>query len=387
VISLGAATAHRGPTAARRTCLLAFLAVLYLLPASAADPAPIRFAVIGDSGTGGQHQHRIAQQMLSWRERMPYDLVLMLGDNIYGGPLGWGGGSRQDFEEKFDRPYAELLARGVVFRAALGNHDMRNNDGQDLIQDYDRFHIEGPQGYYSFTAGSWQPTEGEPAPLLEFFVINTIRLEKDKQDPEQLAWLAAALDRSCARWRILYGHHPLYSTGRKHGADLKLREKLEPMLLASYASMSSSPVAPATGSSAGRVPEADASGAGGEKEAGARVQVVFAGHDHIYQRFHPQNGVAYFVCGSSGQLRRGNAEPSPLVAAVEDQQRAFMLWEATPAELRYWAINEQGEAFDCGRLLADGTHEPVACPAAVHPESGGAGPLSTETLDSGANLE
>jgi len=322
------------PRAWKGTLPLFCLLCLLFLPALAGEPARVRFAVIGDSGTGGQHQHRIAQQMAAWHDRLPYDLVLMLGDNIYGGPFGWGGGSRKDFEEKFDRPYAELLARGVTFRAALGNHDMRNNDGRDLIQDYDRFHIDGPQGYYSFTAGAWEPAAGEPAPLLEFFVINTARLEKDKQDPEQLAWLEEALTRSRARWRILYGHHPLYSTGRKHGSDLALRRKLEPFLRTSG-------------------------------DSSPRVQVAFAGHDHIYQRFHPQNGIGYFVCGSSGQLRRGNAAPSPLVAVVEDQQRAFMLWEATPTELRYWAINEQGKAFDCGLSRAGAAPEPVACPAAA----------------------
>jgi len=347
----------------RRLLVVCLLCVLFL-PGFAGEPATVRFAVIGDSGTGDEHQHRIARQMLAWHQRLPYDLVLMLGDNIYGGLLGLGGGSRQDFEEKFDRPYAELLARGVVFRAALGNHDMRHNDGQDLIEDYDRFHIDGHQGYYSFTAGAWQPAEGEPVPLLEFFVINTVRLEENKQDPEQLTWLEAALNASRARWRILYGHHPLYSTGRKHGGDPKLREKLEPILLGSSAG--SSPVASATHSRGRRVPEAQASGLGGEKEGGARVQVVFAGHDHIYQRFQPQHGVAYFVCGSSGKLRRGNAAPSALVAAVEDQQRAFMLWEATPDALRYRAIDEDGQAFDCGRLPADGAPETVAC-ATPHP--------------------
>jgi len=211
---------------------------------------------------------------------------------------------------------------------------MRHDDGGDLIQDYDRFHIDGPQGYYNFTAGAWQPAAGEQAPLLEFFVINTIRLEKDKQDPEQLAWLEDALARSRARWRILYGHHPLYSTGRKHGSDLILRGKLEPLLRTS-------------------------------EDSSPRVQVVFAGHDHIYQRFHPQKGVGYFVCGNSGELRRGNAAPSPLVAAVEDQQRAFMLWEATADALRFWAINEKGEAFDCGVIAYGEPLKQLPCTAST----------------------
>ncbi len=172
-----------------------FLGLFFISALSAQQPALVRFAVIGDSGTGGQHQYQVAEQMAAWHERLPYDLVLMLGDNIYGGLFGIGGGNQDDFAKKFDRPYAELLARGVIFRAVLGNHDARHRNGQDLIAAYNRFHIVGPQGYYSFTAGL-NAKKQEVAPLVEFFVLNTTRLEKNKQDPEQLAWLEQALSRS-----------------------------------------------------------------------------------------------------------------------------------------------------------------------------------------------
>ncbi len=267
--------------------------------------------------------------MAEWNERLPFGLVLMLGDNIYGGTFNLGGGNKNNFVEKFDRPYAELLRRGVVFRATLGNHDMQTRDGRDLVESYERFHIERPEGYYNFTAGEWIPAagdakfgeEGKAAPLVEFFVLNTVRLEKDKRDPEQLAWLEKALKASRARWRIVYGHHPLYSTGKRHGADRKLRAKLEPILVARV-------------SPSGIV----------------QPHVVLAGHDHIYERFKGQKGIAYFVCGASGKLRRGNARPDADVAAVNDREQVFMLWEATPEELRFQAINERGEAFDCGVL-------------------------------------
>ncbi len=323
----------------RQGPLAALLARFYLLalaaapgPAAGDSAEPLRFAVIGDSGTGDKYQHLIAQRMTEWHDRLPYGLVLMLGDNIYGGLFGLGGGNQKDFEEKFDRPYAELLRRGVVFRATLGNHDMRNDDGAHLIRAHDRFHIDGPQGYYRFTAGTWQAGGSDPAPLVEFFVLNTVRVEEGKKDSQQLAWLEQALAASRARWKIVYGHHPLYSSARRHGSDERLRQKLAPILHG---------------------------GDGNEP----RAEVVLAGHDHIYQRFHLQQGIAYFVCGSSGKLRRGNAEPSRLVAAVEDSQRTFMLWEATPEELRFRAINEQGQAFDCGVIDRDRSVEPQSCPA------------------------
>ncbi len=334
-------------------CLCLFCLLCLAAPAAAPEPVVLRFAVIGDSGTGDEHQYRIAEQMVAWHDRLPYSPVLMLGDNVYG--AFWGGGNQKDFEEKFDRPYAELLRRGVQFHAALGNHDTRADDGRHLIEARDRFHIDGPLGYYSFAAGEGPPAAGAAglgdekgiAPLVEFFVLNTVRLEKDKKDPQQLAWLERALAESKARWRIVYGHHPMYSTGKRHGADAKLRAKLEPLLLRAD-------------------PAAGAAGLGGERESGPRVHVVFAGHDHIYQRFHPQKGIFYFVCGSSGKLNRGNVRPSGAVAAVEDQKHVFMLWEATPTALRFRAINEQGQAFDCGVLRAAQLKE-TACPALAAP--------------------
>ncbi len=277
--------------------------------------------------------------MTEWHERLPFGLVLMLGDNIYGGTFNQGGGNKSDFEEKFDRPYAALLRRGVVFRATFGNHDMQTRDGRDLVESYERFHIERPEGYYNFTAG----TLPDGTPLLEFFVLNTVRLEKDKRDPEQLTWLERALAASRARWRVVYGHHPLYSSGKRHGADLKLRAKLEPLFL----------------------PHAAPGGTGHREIGQPQVHVVFAGHDHIYERFQPQKGIAYFVCGASGKLRRGNARPGAELAAVNDRERVFLIWEATPDELRFRAINERGEAFDCGAVRAAGVVQTAACPAAA----------------------
>ena len=77
------------------------------LRATAAEPVPpFRFAVIGDSGTGDEYQYLIAQRMAGWHNRLPFGLVLMLGDNIYGGTFNQGGGNKNNFAEKFDRPYA-----------------------------------------------------------------------------------------------------------------------------------------------------------------------------------------------------------------------------------------------------------------------------------------
>ena len=77
----------------------------------------VKFAAIGDAGTGKPPQYDIANQMTRFHAIFPFDRVLMLGDNIYGrqGP--------SDLLRKFAEPYQPLLDRGVTFFASLGNHD------------------------------------------------------------------------------------------------------------------------------------------------------------------------------------------------------------------------------------------------------------------------
>src|SRR5579864_6718989 len=80
-------------------------------------PDSVKFAVIGDNGTGDKPEYEVGQQMAIARTRFPFAFVIMLGDNMYGRQ------EPQDFVTKFERPYAALLNAGVLFRASLGNHD------------------------------------------------------------------------------------------------------------------------------------------------------------------------------------------------------------------------------------------------------------------------
>jgi Calcineurin-like phosphoesterase len=162
----------------------------------------LKFAVIGDTGTGAPPQFEVARQMVAARAVFPFDMVIMLGDNIYGGQ------SPQDFVNKFARPYAALLQAGVVFYASLGNHDNQTNR---LYKDFNM----GGERYYTFVKKN-----------VAFFVLDSNQL-----DPAQRAWIDNALMQSRADWKICYFHHPLYSDARRHGPDLGLRLVLEPIFV------------------------------------------------------------------------------------------------------------------------------------------------------------
>ncbi len=243
----------------------------------------VRFAVIGDMGTGLKPQYDTAKQMMTWHEKFPFQFVLMLGDNLYGHQRA------SDFKRKFEHPYQPLLDAGVKFYAALGNHDDPNE------RYYKPFNMGGNR-YYKFAMGS-----------AEFFA-----LDSNYMDPRQLDWLTKQLAGSKADWKICFFHHPLYSDGKFHGADTDLRALIEPIF----------------------------------QKGGVRV--VLSGHEHIYERIRPQNGIHYFVLGNSGELRFHNIRPSAAMIKGFDTDRTFMLVEIAGNQFCFQVISRAGETVDSG---------------------------------------
>ncbi len=248
-------------------------------------PNSVRFGVIGDSGTGSQEQYEIGRKMDSIHKATDFGFVIMLGDNLYGGH------SQSDFQKKFELPYKPLLDEGVKFYASLGNHDNTSETG------YAPFNMNG-QRYYTFTRENAQ-----------FFV-----LDSNYMDPTQLNWLTTELQKSNAQWKIAYFHHPLYSSGKRHGSDADLRTVLEPVFK-KY-----------------------------------KVNVVLSGHDHVYERFTPQSDITYFVLGNSGQLRSNGLDQNGQEASGFDSDRCFMVVEITGNELYFQTISRSGRVVDSGTL-------------------------------------
>src|SRR6185369_2586996 len=102
-----------------------------------ARPDSVKFAVIGDNGTGDSPQYDVGARMNEARSQFPFDMVIMLGDNLYGRQ------QPDDFVSRFERPYAPLLQAGVLFYASLGNHDGQSN------RSYPRFNMNHER-YYTY---------------------------------------------------------------------------------------------------------------------------------------------------------------------------------------------------------------------------------------------
>ena len=132
-----------------------------------------KFGVLGDFGTGNRPQYELADQMAKFHQRFKYELVVLVGDNLYGSERP------QDFANKFELPYKPLLDAGVKFYASLGNHDAREQRAYKL------FNMDGKL-YYTFN----------PKPNVRLFA-----LESTYPTPEQIQW-----------WKRSSRHRP--ATGR-----------------------------------------------------------------------------------------------------------------------------------------------------------------------------
>lgn len=248
-----------------------------------AEQDAVRFAVIGDNGTGEAPEYQVGEEMARAHTSFPFPIVLMLGDNIYGSkrPV--------DYRRKFEDPYKTLLDDGVKFYASLGNHDDPNE------RYYKLYNMNG-QRYYTIRDHS-----------VEFFALDSTYM-----NPQQLDWLEKELSSSRAAWKICFFHHPLYSAAHFHGPDLDLRSRLQPIF---------------------------------EKYG---VNVVLSGHEHVYERIKPQEGIYYFVLGNSGQLRYHDLRPSSETAKGFDTDRSFMLMEVLGDDLYFQTFSRTGATIDSG---------------------------------------
>jgi hypothetical protein len=162
----------------------------------------LRFAVIGDTGSGSSKQRDVGEMMVQYRTVFPFEFVLMMGDNLYGGE------APKDFEKKFSEPYKVLLDNKVKFYATLGNHDL------PLQVNYENFNMNGKE-YYRFKKGN-----------VAFYSLNS-----NYMDAKQVKWLQDELAKDTSDWKICFFHHPPYSSAKKHGSDDQLREAVEPIFV------------------------------------------------------------------------------------------------------------------------------------------------------------
>jgi tartrate-resistant acid phosphatase type 5 len=259
-------------------------------------PEPVRFAVIGDYGSGEQSEADVAELVKSWNP----DFIITTGDNNY--PSGEAATIDENigqFYHEFIYPYKGTYGAGADvnrFFPSLGNHDWYVAGAQPYL---DYFELPGNERYYDFTWGA----------------IHLFALDGDPDEPDgvgassdQAAWLQSRLAASSAPWKIVYNHFPPYSSG-PHGNTDWMQWPFQ--------------------------------------EWGATA--VLAGHDHTYERLLV-DGFPYFVNGLGGGTIYNFETPVPGSQVRYDADFGAMLVEANQESLTFQFINRKGEVIDTYNL-------------------------------------
>ena len=248
------------------------------------------FVALGDVGTGNIGQLAVAEAMDEYYRQDPFALVLLTGDNIY------EDGEIEKVGKTFGRPYRFLRRNRVPFYAVLGNHDIRTNNGVDQVS-YSAFNMDGR--YYT-----WEKD------IVQFFALDT---NYGTSLFEQLIWLEKNLANSKAVWKIVFGHHPIYSSGF-HGSSDRLIKRLVPLF---------------------------------ERYG---VQLYLNGHDHNYERTQPIAGTTYLTCGAGAKLRSvGKSDWTAHSVA----KLSFATIDVYPQQLYIQGIGKDGEVFDRTNIALD----------------------------------
>ena len=251
------------------------------------EPLLLRFVSVADTGTGAAGQYAVAKAMTLYHQQNPYDLVILAGDNIY------NNGEIEKISAVFEKPYQVLLQQGVKFQACLGNHDIRTDNGDRQIL-YPGFNMQGR--YYTFRRGD-----------VQFFALDT---NSNADWENQLPWLEQELSRSDAIWKVVFGHHQIYSSGH-YGLNQPFIETLTP-LFQKYG-----------------------------------VQLYINGHDHHYERTNPINGTTYMITGSGAGTRPVGRSEWTVYSA---EQLGFAAYEVYGDRILITAIGTDGQVFDQGEI-------------------------------------
>jgi 3',5'-cyclic AMP phosphodiesterase CpdA len=247
----------------------------------------LRFISVADTGTGDRSQYAVAEAMTQYHQQKPFNLAILAGDNIY------NNGEIEKISAVFERPYQPLLKQGVKFHACLGNHDIRTANGEPQVR-YANFNMKGR--YYTFRR--------DP---VQFFALDTNH-NADMQT--QLAWLEQELSRSDATWKVVFGHHPIYSSGI-YGSNQALIKSLTP-LFQKYG-----------------------------------VQLYINGHEHNYERSRPINGTTYLICGGGAGTRPVERSEWTEYSA---SKLSFAAYEVYSDRIEISGIGTDNRIFDRGAI-------------------------------------
>lgn len=260
------------------------------------------FIVFGDSGNGSSEQKELAQLMLNY----DFDLMLHTGD------IAYPSGAKDQLTRNFFEIYSQHLKKAPFYPSA-GNHDYMTSDLGPYLDSFilpeQALNPKDNERYYSFNVNN-----------IHFIALDTNEpLSKISllRGDDMADWLEEDLKKSAVReWKIVFFHHPPYSSGKVHGGDRLVRDLLVPIF---------------------------------EKYA---VDIVFSGHEHNYERTCKlsggncfDRGITYVVTGGGGAgiYPFGQEQPFSLIRKSEYH---FVHVSIETCKLNARVISINGEEID-----------------------------------------
>jgi len=260
--------------------------------------ASIRFAVIGDYGLAGQNELNVANLVKDWEP----DFIITLGDNNYpDGKAATIDANIGQYYHEYIYPYSGSYGSGAIsnrFFPTIGNHDQRSitcSNGSCSGPYFDYFTLPDNERYYDFTWGA-----------VHFFAVNSVAEEPNgiTGSSTQASWLQSQLAASTAPWKLVFMHHPPYSSG-PHGSSTDLQWDYQSW--------------------------------------GATA--VLAGHDHTYERVVIHD-FPYFVNGLGGKSTYSFGTPISGSQVRYNGDYGALLVEADFTQITFQFITHTGAVID-----------------------------------------
>jgi tartrate-resistant acid phosphatase type 5 len=258
----------------------------------------VRVVAFGDFGTGSAAQMALGKTLAAYHATRRFDLGITLGDNFYS--VGMENPSDPRWQTQWEQVYGPM---GITFYAALGNHDWGHPDSPaaEILYSAATTTWRMPSSYYTFAAGP-----------VQFFALDTQSVALSER---QLRWLDAELTRSQARWKIVYGHHPIYSGGNYEDRP-DLISKLLPLLR-------------------------------------NRADAYICGHDHNLQAIQPDGNVRFYIAGGGGA---GLYDLRPYERSVfSSRSNGFAVIDADLAQMTVSLVDGTGTTLYTDTIKKDAT--------------------------------
>lgn len=272
----------------------------------------LNFMVVGDWGRCGQYnQQEVADQMNGFSRTTDPEFIISTGDNFY------DNGVRSIEDPLWNRSFENVYSGADLQKdwfVVLGNHDYRGNPQAEIDYSDISRRWNMPSRYFTFVKAVSDSVQARFIFLdTSPFVRKYWRAKEEYADlalqdtVKQLQWLDSLLTHAQESWKIVIGHHPVYSAGTKHGNTQEMIEMIMPRL----------------------------------KKYG--VQLYLAGHEHDLQHLRPERSkVDYIISGAGSEVRPTGKN---IYAKFSSSTPGFALVSITGDSLFLNFVSNQGKVI------------------------------------------